>query len=166
MAEKDFVVKEKLDHSGVFDFPAFYAFAHGWLKYEEYIIVEDEYTEKVSGNSREMMIKWTASKTLTDYFKIEIKMKLEVYGLTDVEVEVDGKKKKMNKALIKIELRGGLVKDPSSSWEGKPWYKFLRESYDKFIIPKRIEDLTEKVALDVRAFKEELKSYLELYGRR
>jgi len=42
----------------------------------------------------------------------------------------------------------------------------LRESYDKFIIPKRIEDLTEKVALDVRAFKEELKSYLELYGRR
>jgi hypothetical protein len=166
MAEKDLIVKEKLDHSGVFDFPAFYSFCHGWLKYEEYFVVEEEYAEKVSGNAREMVIKWNASKTLTDYFKIEIKIKFEIYGLTDVEVEMDGKKKKMNKALVKMEIRGTLIKDPGSNWEGKPWYRFMREAYDKYIIPKRVDDLGEKVANDVRAFKEEIKSYLELYGRR
>lgn len=166
MAEKDLVVKEKVEGNGIFDFPAFYSFAHGWLRYEEYIVIEDEYSEKYSGNTRDVVFKWTALKQLSDYFKVEIKLKFEVRELTDVEVEIDGKKKKTNKGKVTVEMKGTLVKDPESHWEGTPWYKFLRETYDKYIIPKRVDDMKDKVAGDIRSYKEELKSALDLSGRR
>lgn len=166
MAEKDLIVKEKLETSGLFDFSGLYSFAHGWLKYEEYSVVEEEYNEKVSGNSRDVMIKWKATKQVSDYFRVEHAIKFEIRGLTDVEVEIDGKKKKMNKGSVSTEIKGTLVKDPDSSWEGTPLYKFLREIYDKYVIPKRVDDMAVKVVGDVRSFKDELKSYLELSGKR
>ena len=104
MAEKDQLIKEKLDHSGLFDFSALYSFAHSWYKTEEYGVIEEKYSEKVSGNARDMDIEWKANKPLSDYFKIEQKLKFEVRELTDVEVEIDGKKRKMNKGKISLEI--------------------------------------------------------------
>lgn len=164
--ERDLIVKEKVENTGLFDFSGLYSYAYGWFKYEEYVVVEDEYTEKVSGNEREAVIKWSAWKTITDYFKLEIKVKFEIRNMTEVEVEIDGKKKKMNKGRVITEIKGSLVRDPESGWEGKPWYKFFRETYDKYIIPKRVEDQKEKVMSDVWAFKDALKGYLDLIGKR
>jgi len=166
MAEKDLIIKEKVEHTGVFDFSGLYGFAHGWLKYEEYGIVEEEYSEKVSGNAREIIVKWKASKQISDYFKIEDAIKFEVRDMTDVEVEIDGKKKKMNKGKVTIEIKGSLVRDPESGWAGNASLTFFRSVYDKFIIPGRIHDMQVKTEADVKAFKEEIKSFLELSGKR
>src|SRR3989338_1152885 len=141
MAEKDLIIKEKIQHSGIFSFSGLYAFAHAWLKdQEDYSVMEEEYSEKVSGNSRELTIKWTATKKMGDYFKAEIKLEYKVSDLTDVEVETDGQKKRMNKGKVSVEFKGALIKDYSSKWEDKPINKFLREVYNKYIIPQRVED--------------------------
>lgn len=162
MAEKDLLIKEKVETSGLFDFAGFYSYAYGWFKYEEYVVVEDEYTEKVTGNERDMVIKWKARKKVSDYFAIEIAIKYEVRNLVEVEVEIDGKKKKMNKGRMTAEIKGTLVKDWESGWDSSSWYKFLREVYDKYIIPNRIENMEERVFKEVWDFKDAIKSYLQL----
>ena len=167
MVEKDQILKEKLDHTGIFNFSELYAFMHTWLKNELYGVNEEKYGEKVSGNARDITFEWKAKKKLSDYFWIEHTIKIDITGLTDVEVEIDGKKKKMNKGRIAMEIKGVLIKDPTNKWdETVPIYKFLREAYDKYIIPNRVNAMEIKVETDVRAFKDEVKAYLELTGKR
>ncbi len=167
MVEKDQIIKEKLDHSGLFNFAELYTFMHSWLKNSLYGVNEEKYGEKVSGTTRDISFEWKAVKKVSDYFKIENSIKVDVVGLSEVEVEIDGKKKKMNKGKITIEVKGVLVKDPKNTWdETIPVYKFMREIYDKYIIPQRIDSMNDKVEGDVRAFKDEVKAYLELTGKR
>src|SRR3989344_4463360 len=97
MVEKDTVVKEKLKYAGLTDFEQAYKFAYAWFQKEEFNLTEDGYTEKAKSNGKE--IERTASKKLSDYFKATIKTKWRILGMTDVEVEVDGRKKKMNKVV-------------------------------------------------------------------
>lgn len=166
MAEKDQVVKEKVDHSGIFDFPAFYSFAHGWLRDEGYGVVEEKYSEKVSDKGRDINIEWKASKQINDYFKVDIGIKFEVKGLVEVEAEIDGKKKKMNKGSIMAELKGTLVRDPDSSWEETPFSRFIHGIYTKYVIPGRVDAMQGRVFGDVTDLKEEMKSFLSLTAKR
>lgn len=166
MAEKDLVIKEKLEHSGVFNFEEAYAYAFRWFKDESYGLVEDKYSEKVSGNARDIKLEWKATKQISDYFKIDIGIKMEVEGLTDVEVEIDGKKRKSNKGKISIELKGVLVRDPESKWDVSPFYRFMRDVYNKYIVPRRADEMEDRVKDDVRDFKENMKLFFELSGKR
>lgn len=167
MAEKDQIIKEKLDHSGIFNFAELYSFMHDFLKDSLCGVNEEKYSEKVAGSARDITFEWKATRKLGDYFKIEHTIMVVVTGMTDVEVEIDKKKKKMNKGKIAVEIKGVLIKDYKNYWsEANPILKFLRETYDKFIIPKRVDSMENKIEKDVRDFKDEIKAYLELTGKR
>jgi hypothetical protein len=166
MAEKEMLIKETFDHSGMFDFKSFYSFAHSWFVDENYGVSEDKYSEKVAGNVRDIYIQWTASKQLSDYFKVELKIEIEVKGLSDVEVEVDGERKKTNKGKIKVDVKGLIVTDPSSKWDTSAFNRFMRDVYNKYVIPARIKNMQAAVISGVGNFKEEMKAYLELTGQR
>ena len=87
--------------------------------------------------------------------------------MTDVEVEIDGKKKKMNKFVeLGIELKGILEKDYSSKWGTSGYEKFFKEMYQKYVIPERTDKKEDEVRDFVQDFKEEMKAFLELTGRR
>ena len=166
MAEKDLVLKEKVEHSGLFDFSGLYSYAHSWLKEEGYGINEDKYSEKVNGNKRDLLIEWKATKRLSDYFKIEIAVKYEISEMTEVEAEIDGEKKKMNKGKASIELNGTLIKDYDGKWETSAFSKFMRDVYNKYVIPSRVFEINNMVEGHVRKLKDQIKAYLELSGRR
>jgi len=167
MAEKDILLKEKLDHTGIFDFAAFYGFAHIWWKDHLYDgVVEEKYSEKVSGSTKDIFIEWKATKRLSDYFKIEQAIKFVISNLTDVEVEIEGKRKKMNKGKIAVEIQGRIIRDPDSKWDRTPLMRFLREVYNKYVIPGRVESIEIKIITDTKSWKDDLKAYLELTGKR
>lgn len=166
MAEKDQVLEEKVEHSGIFDFPNLYLYAHSWFKEEEYGVNEDKYSEKVSGNKREISIRWKATKDMSDYFKFEMKVKFEIAEMTDVEVEIDGEKKKMNKGKLSIEIGAILIKDKDGKWENSPFNRFMRDVYNKYIIPSRVNNMENKLRVEAINFKEEVKAFLELKGKR
>lgn len=166
MAEKEEILKEKVEHSGVFDFAGFYSFAHSWFKEENFGVNEEKYAEKTSGTSRDIDVEWKAFKSITDYFKFEYRINFEVKDLTDVEVEIDGRKKAMNKGKVSVEITGTLVFDKDSKWDNSPFSRFMRDVYNKYIIPSRADDMRIKVANLAQRFKDELKSFLDLVGRR
>ncbi len=167
MAEKDTVIKEKVKYDGIFDFKELYKYAFEWLLNEKYDVIEDKYSEKVSGNSKELEIIWTSTRKISDYFKIELTTKWFTPTMTDVEVEIDGKKKKMNKtAGFEIVTKGILIKDYRSTWESSPLYNFFRNVYNKYIIPARIEQREMQIITDVQAFNAELKAFINLTGMR
>ena len=167
MAEKELIIREKMDHSGIFNFSDVYTYAYRWLNDEEkYGVTEEKYSEKVSGGAREITIEWVAIKKMSDYYKIELKIKFEITGLTDVEVEIEGKKQKMNKGKVAIDIKGNLIIDPDSKWDTTAFTRFMRDFYDKYIIPRRIDNMKDLVFAKVADFKDSIKSILELTGKR
>ena len=166
MAEKEPIIEEKLDHSGIFEFKAVYSFAHKWLKEEGFGVIEEKYSEKVAGNSRDISVKWTIEKKLTDYFKIEGEVEIEVKGLIEVEVEIDSEKKRTNKGKISIGAKAMLISDPESKWDENAFLKFFREIYNEYVIPHRVDKMKSYTENKIKSFKEELKALFEMMGRR
>ena len=166
MAEKDQLTKEKVEHSGIFDFESIYGFAYRWLNDEGYSVEEEKYSEVVSGNKRNIKFEWKGTKNLSDYFKHEIKCKFEIKDLEDIEVEIDGKKTKTNRGKFSVEIKGTLITDHESKWDITPWYRFLRDVYGKYVIPSRVSSNEDRLVNDVISLKEEIKAFLELSGRR
>lgn len=167
MAEKDVILKEKLKYAGYGNFKDIYSYVHDYVRDQHYTVIEESYTEKVKGSAKDIEIMWKASKSITDYFKVEIDFKWKILGMEDVEVEIEGKKKKMNKFVeLQIEMKGTLVKDYSNQWNKSATTKFFKEVYNKYVIPGRTNDMKKKVEEDVQTFKEEIKALLELTGKK
>jgi len=168
MADRERLCKERAEVIGLFDFAGLYRYAHWWMKEKEnYAVIEEKYTEKISSKGeRDIDIEWICSKPYSDYFKVEQKVKFEVRGMADVEVEMDGVKKKMQKGRVWIEIKGYLTKDPESKWDITPWYRFLRDFYNKYVIPGRVDYMEDKVVDDARDFKDDVKQFLDLMGKR
>ncbi len=167
MVEKDIVIKEKVKYSGYGDLKTIYGYAHDWLKGEQFTVVEENYTEKVKSAGKDIDILWRASKKITDYFKIDLDIKWKILLMEEVEVEVDGKKKKMNKfGEIAIETKGLLIKDYTNQWNKSAATKFFKELYNKYVIPARTEKMKTQVEEIVQTFKEEMKAIMELTGKK
>ena len=167
MVIKSKVIAEKIKYSGYGDFKEAYKYAYDWLIDERYKTIEKEYTEKIVGNGKEIEVKWECTKELSDYFKSNLVIRWRILGMTDVEVEIDGKKEKMNKfSELKIEITGTLEKDYHHKWEKSPFNKFLRDTYDKYIIPARVTEEEDNIKDDVQKFKEEMKAFFDLTAKK
>ncbi len=167
MGEKDTITKEDIKYSGLGNFKEAYAFAFGWWKGEGYTVVEGSYSEKIKGNEKDIDISWKMTKGLSDYFKASIDLNWAVKGMTDVEVEIDGKRKQMNKFQeLKISLKGVLEKDVKNKWGGTSMQQFLKDVYHKYVIPQRVSEKEDSVKDSIENFKEEVKALFELTARK
>jgi hypothetical protein len=159
MAQKKLIYKEKLTQVGYWDYNEVYIMLYNWLKDHGYSLTEGFYKEKLSGGGKEILIKWEAGKKVTDYFKYVIELDWHILGMKDAEVEIDGKKVKTNKGELEIVFKGTIIRDYESRWEDKPFHKFLRGTYENYIIRTTIdeyeddlEDATKELISDIKAF--------------
>ena len=162
MAQENTILKQKLKHKGFWSFKDLYDFCFSWLQDNGYQIAEKEYEEKISGSDKNVKIKWEATKEVTDYFRYKIKLGWGILGMSEAEAEMEGKKIKTNKGEVKIDFEAVLVKDYESRWEQKPIWKFLRGTYDKYIIRTTAEEQAGKLAKDTNELIAEVKAFLNL----
>jgi len=167
MAEKDKLFSSKIKYGGVVNFEGFYKFCYDWLKEETGLdLGEDKYTEKLTGDSKNIKVKWTGSKKMTDYFKMEIEVNFDIVGLTNIEITQDGKKVKTNKGSVEVGIKGTLVRDYQGKFEKTATQKFMRGIYEKMVIPSRISEYEGKIMSDCDDFLSQAKAFLDLEGKR
>ncbi|MFA5174547.1 MAG: hypothetical protein WC438_05190 [Candidatus Pacearchaeota archaeon] len=166
MAEKDTLFKGKVKQQGLWGFNDLYSFTYDWLNGEGYKVKEKTYSEKVSGDAKDIDIEWEASKKVSDYFKFTIKMAWKILGMKSVEVQRENKKVKMNSGIVEIKFSAVLIKDYESKWEDAPLWKFLRGVYDKYIIKSRIDDYEDKLLNELNELIAQTKAFLEIEGKK
>ena len=167
MVEEDRLFKTKVKHKGVFDFKETYRVLYEWLVDQGYNLNEKSYKENLGpGGSREIEIEWNAFRNISDYFRFLFKIKWHIMGMTEMEAVIEGEKQKVNKGQFEIEISTILVKDYESRWENRPFFKFLRTMYDRYLIPSRIEQYEGKLLGEMDEFVTQLKSFLSLVGRK
>lgn len=167
MAEKDKVFSSKIKYNGIFNFGEFYKFCFDWLTNETGLeVVEEKYSEKLSGDSKNIDVDWAGSKIMTDYFKMEAKISFKVIGLTNLEINNGDKKIKTNKGSVEVSVKGILVKDHEGKFEKNGFQKFLRGIYEKTVIPSRVKEYQEKIMNECDEFLAQSKAYLDLEGKK
>ena len=167
MPERDILFRTKVKHKGIFDFSETYRILHEWLIDQGYDVEETKYKEVVgSGGARELEIEWAAYRKVSDYFKFELKTRIVVYGMTSVDVEIDGVKQRMNKGQFELEVKSTLIKDYEMRWEGVPFFKFLRGVYDRYVIKDRSLQYEDKLITEMDEFVSQAKSFLALTGKK
>jgi hypothetical protein len=167
MVEKDKIFSSRVSYDGILDFKDFYKFCHKWLSEEAGLdVVENKYSEKISGDSKNIKVEWMGARKVTDYFKFQIDVKFEVLNLTTVELTKDGKKIKMNKGSVEVSVKGTLVRDYEGKFEKTSTQKFLRGIYEKWVIYSRIKEYEGKLVNDCNEFLAQAKAFLDLEGKR
>ena len=83
----------------------------------------------------------------------------------DAEVEQDGKKVSTNKGEVKITIKANLVRDYEDRWEDRPFYKFLRGVYEKYVIRATREEYENDLENKAKEYIQEIKAFLNLSGR-
>jgi hypothetical protein len=167
MAEKDTIFSSKIKYNGIFSFKDFYAFCYDWLTEETGLdISEDKYSEKISGDSKDIDVEWDGTRKVTDYFKFNVKVSFKILGLTEVEIQQGSTKMKTNKGVIEVKIKGILVKDYEGKFETNALNKFLRSIYEKWVISSRITEYENKIAGNCDEFLNQAKAYLDLEGKK
>ncbi len=168
MAEKETIYSSSMKYDGIFSFKDFYKFCYEWLTEETHMdfVMEGKYEEKIKGDEKEVVVEWEGQKKITDYFRFDIKVKMEIKRLKEVEVMQDGIKVKANSGSAKIGVKGILVRDYESKFEGTAFRKFMRSIYEKWIITSRIKQFEDYVASKCDEFLGQAKAYLDLEGKR
>jgi len=165
MALKSNVYKQKIKKKGHWNYKDLYSFTYDWLKDNGYIVSEEKYSEKVTGAGKDIDIEWTAKRKVTDYFKNVINIKWKILGLKDDVIERAGAKEETNKGEVTLEFKGVLEKDYENRWEDQPFYKFLRGTYEKYIIRTTIDEYEDNVIDDCIELVDQVKAFLEIGGR-
>jgi hypothetical protein len=137
-----------------------------WFKDEGYSIFENEYSEKLTGGGKEVVIKWECKKKISDYFRNIIEVKWRIIGLQDAEIERDGKKEKTHKGDLSMEINGQLERDWEERWEKNPTYKFFRGIYDAYITRSTREQYEDRLTAKAVSYTEAVKAFLNLEGKK
>ena len=167
MPEKETKFSSRIEYAGIFSFKEFYKFAHLWLTEEMGLSVsETKYEEKIVGDTKNITVKWTADKKVTDYFKFELELEFTIEGLTNVEVNQGGAKVSTNKGKAKLGVKGNLIRDYDGKFEGTAFKKFIRSIYEKWVIPARVDEYESKLTKDCDEFLNQTKAYLDLEGKK
>jgi len=165
MSEKSNVFKEAIKFKGFWNYLEVYKFCFNWLKEEDYLVSEDTYTEKISSSGKEIEIKWTAKKKISDYYRNIIEVKWHILYMEDADVEVNGKKQRTNKGEVKITVSADLERDYEARWEDRPTWKFLRGVYDKYVVRTTTDDYEFRLENKANEYTEEIKAFLNLEGK-
>ena len=86
--------------------------------------------------------------------------------MVNVEINKDGNKIKTNQGKIKITTQGNLLRDYKGKFETRPFYKFLRGIYEKWVITQRVIQFEQYLSGKCDEFAGQTKAYLDLEGKR
>lgn len=164
MVEKDIVYKGKIKHLGIFNFGEFYKFCYNWLIEKDYLVTEKNYSEKIKADGKLVEILWEGRRKISDYFRFVLKIQWRIIGMTDVEVQREGIKLKLNKGELEMTFTATIEKDYEHRWENTAFLKFLRGVYDRYIIMGRIEKYEERIFQEVDEYIAQAKAFLVLEG--
>ncbi len=155
-----------LNYEGLFNVKDFYMMIDRFFWEKGYDKREINNLEKVEPEGKYIELELQPYKKLSDYAKIIIRIFIRMFDIKEVEIEVDGKKVKVNQGRLEILLDGFLETDYEGRWESKPSFVFIRTVFDKFIFKTYVGKHEGLLESEVNQLKTQMKSFLNLYRYR
>ncbi|MAF13800.1 MAG: hypothetical protein CMI53_02835 [Parcubacteria group bacterium] len=164
MTERTLVVDQlKFSYEGLFDTAELYKLIDGWFYEKGWDKRELMNEELVTPAGRQIRIVLEPWKTISDYFKLFMQVKLNIHDVKDVEIEKQGQKIKINQGEIKIIFNGYVLSDASGEWNQKPFWWFLSILANKYLFKENYGRAERWILSDVDDLYQKIKSFLNVY---
>ena len=163
MAEiKTLIDGKSLSYEGVFNLRELYSLIDRWFKDHGYEKQEIKNWEDVAEKEKQIIIEIIPYKKVSDYARIDIRIFMIFSKLTDIEIEKEGMKVKMNKGRAEFYFDAYVVTDYENKWHTKPLYYFLRNVFDKFVYKIYMSGYDTEAIRDCTEVEGEIKSFLNM----
>ena len=117
---------------------------------------------KVKEDGRYIIIDMRPEKGVSDYIVFRIQIKMALNKITDAEIDLDGKKIKINHGSVKVVINGFIISDYESDWQTGAKSVFFKALFDKFIYKKNMDEMDAMLKKDCMLLKHEISSFLNL----
>ena len=119
-------------YSGLFDFDGLYSSIIDWCKNQGFMWHEMDYKHKVPGpEGAEQEWVWKMDKTVNDYIQFNYSLKVHMWDMQEVEVEINGKKKTLTKGRIYMWIDGTMTDDWQKRFKGGKFREWMGKMYSK-----------------------------------
>lgn len=157
-----------LRYNGLFDFDGLYAAVVDWAKVQGYMWHEKTYKHKVpSPRGAKQELDWILTKKITNYLSHKITFEVVSWDTTEVEVDIEGRKKSLTNARIDIRMWGELIYDWQELFSGSKFIQKLGDWYRNVVFKKEVEsiylDQLHYRILDLHAL---MKKYFDLQAKK
>lgn len=164
MSEKKYILKGlAVNYQGLFSVKDFYKFLDKFFKDYGYDKNEAVNEEKIHKEGKDILLKLEPYRTVADYAKNYIQIKIGMTNIKEVEIVKDNKKVRMNDGTIKISIASYLKTDLEGRWEQKPLFVFLKTLIDKFVYKTYLKSYEKALEKDTRDLYNSIKSFFNLY---
>ena len=130
-----------IQYKGILDMDDLYASIADFFREKKFKLREKvQRLRKPGPIGTEVLYQFEATRDVEDYYQWKVDISIETFDMHDVEIVTkNGKKKKMTKGKIWIQLYGKIVTDQEKIWERSAFFAHLKSFYNKYVIRKKLE---------------------------
>ena len=158
MGEKEKFNVQKLSYEGIFKYKEIINLINDFGSDKSYEFVEVSHTESVKKTGKNVFLELGLKKRLSDYAKLNIKIKIEFINLS--EKIVDKKKYQVGKVIFEFE--GLMETDYEKKWESKPSFWLIRHLFEKYVFDSHLSILKKEAISDIDHLVKNLKAYFNM----
>jgi hypothetical protein len=168
MGEYDFLGRaKKVSVTSTYNQKELYKYLQQWFEERHYLVVENEYDEKISGEGkRNINFSWWLEKKAELLTKLVMELSFSSES-TDTQVtSEDGTIKTVQKGTVKVSIRAFVFRDAESDWKihkASPERTLIRELFDKIVKKPRLLKYQEQLDSDWNAVVADLKIYMNTH---
>lgn len=157
----------RIKYYGLFDWEGLYRLIFNWMQDKEYFYEEPSYQHKVpSPLGAEQKIRMSGWRKTTEQMREWIFLYIHFFEMREVEVIKDGKKQKLIKARVYIEITGRFELDYQERWKQTYLGAYLKDFYDKYLIKKHAELMFwDRLYYRIYKLNGEIKQFLDMQAR-
>lgn len=161
MTEKKVIVSGlTLKYTGLFDMYELFALIDRWCKENGYDREEHKHEVIVNAQGTQVDLEVKPNRTISDYIKHIIEMRIKAADLKTVTVEVDGKTRKLQEGTVSIAFGAKQTSDLEGKWVSNAFSYFFRVIMDKYLYSGYISDYEGRLKQDTKMLYTEISSYL------
>jgi len=164
MSEKFLVVDHlKLGYEGLFNAAEVYNIIASWFFTKHWDWHEEINMERVTPEGKQIHQIFRPWKSVSDYYKIIMHIKVNMIDVKDVEVEHDGQTLRLNQGKLTILFDGYVLADRNDQWTGKPFTWFFTIIANKYFFRNHYQKMETWIKGDVEDLHGRLKTYLNTF---
>ena len=166
MPERDSIVKpQTISYRGPFSVAEVYALINTWLDDRRYDRLDKDHNEIVKPDGKYIEVSLRPEYELSTYAKFVLWIDIKMSRVKDIELEIDGHKRRLQEGDVLISVRAFLDSDIEGTWESTPLYMVIRTAFNKLVYKTSYNQYVEQLKGHVAELKDELKAFFNLYRK-
>mgnify|MGYP001608769909 CR=1 FL=1 len=164
MGERKLIIDHlKFNYEGLFNVNEVYSVISTWFFEKGWDWYEKINQEQVTPEGRQIRIVLEPWKSVSNFYKLIIHIKLHFVDVKEVEVEHQGETLRLSQGAIRMTVDGYVMSDRSGAWTSTPFYWFLTILGQKYFFRDHFAKMEAWIRSDVDDLYNKIKNYLNVF---